>query len=252
MYYKKLNYLLFLLFIILTIIFSFQSCTLKQTLNINKEAAGDIRFELTLAPFFIEVAEQLSELFPGENEISDSSNGIFDIVKIREDFSKSSGSTLQKLESPYSNILQGTLVFDDIRTALNGSGSNKILEIFSFTTNNNINTLSVDLNYKSVEQFLSANPSMNTPLMESFGPMANRGLNDEDYLDMMQFALGNESRKGIHDSYLIIDINVDGKIISQSGGIIIDQDTVRFKIPLLRILLLDEPEFFSVSFDVNT
>lgn len=248
MHRKNLTYRLVLLFITLIVIFNFQSCTLKQTLNINKEAAGDISFELTLAPFFVEVAEQLSELFPEENDIPDSSHGIFDVVKIREDFSKSSGSILEKLENPSSNILQGTLLFDDIRTALNGSGSNNILEIFSFTTKNNINTVSVEINYETVEQFLMANPSMNSPLMESFGPLANRGLNKEDYLDMMQFALGDESRVGIRESYLIMDINVDGKIISQSGGTKVDQDTVRFKIPLLRILLLDEPESFSVSF----
>ncbi|MCK5153524.1 MAG: hypothetical protein KAQ93_04130 [Spirochaetales bacterium] len=248
MHFKKKIYRIILLFSILILIFNSQSCTLKQTLNINKDASGDINFELTLAPFFVEVAEQLSELFPEGNDISDSSHGIFDIAKIREDFSKSSGSILEKLENPSSNILQGTLLFDDIRTALNGSGSNNILEIFSFTTIDNINTVLVEINYETVEQFLLANPSMNSPLMESFGPLANRGLNNEDYLDMMQFALGDESRVGIKESYLIIDIKVDGKIISQSGGIKVDQDTVRFKIPLLRILLLDEPESFSVSF----
>ena len=248
MFHKKLTNRLVILVIFLIIVYFFQSCTLKQTLNINKEASGDISFDLILAPFFVEVAEELAELFPEESVSSDSSQGIFDIDKIREDFSKSRGSVLKRLENPSSNILQGTLVFDDIRTALNGSGSNKIMEIFSFTTKNNINTLAVDLNYKSVEQFLSANPSMNTPLMESFGPLANRGLNNEDYLDMMQFALGDESRAGILESYLIMDINVDGVIISQSGGTKVDQDTVRFKIPLLRILLLDKPESFSVSF----
>jgi len=245
---KKEIYRIVLLFSILILIFNFQSCTLKQTLNINKEGAGDIDFELILAPFFVEVAEQLSELFPGEGEKPNSSQSIFEIEKIREDFSKNNGSSLKKLESPSGNILQGTLLFDDIQTALNGSGTNNIMDIFSFSTKNNINTLSVEINYKTVEQFLSANPSMDSPLMESFGPMANKGLGSEDYLDMMQFALGDESRIGIKESYLLIDINVDGKILSQSGGSVIDQDTVRFNIPLLRILLLDEPVSFSVSF----
>lgn len=248
MHLKKLIYRLVLLFTSLFILSGLPSCTLKQTLNINTEAEGDISFELTLAPFFLEVAEQLTELFPGENEVPTGNKGIFDIAKIKEDFLKSKGSTLQNLENPSNNTLQGTILFDDIRTALNGSGSNDILELFKFSTQNGINTLSVEINYKSVEQFLSANPSMNSPLMESFGPLANKGLNDDDYLDMMQYALGDESRVGIRDSYLQLDVNVDGKIISQSGGTRVDQDTVRFKIPILKILLLDEPESFSVSF----
>ena len=248
MHRKELIYGFALLFSFLMVFSLFQSCTLKQTLNINKEGSGDISFELTLAPFFVEVAEQLSELFPEDSEIPDDSHGLFDIEKIREDFSKSSGSILQKLENPSNNILQGTLLFDDIRTALNGFGSNKILDIFSFDTKDTIYTLSVKINYETVEQFLTANPSMNSPLMESFGPMANEGLTDDDYLDMMQYALGDESRLGIQESFLLMDINVEGKIISQSGGTLMDEDTVRFKIPLLKILLLDEPESFSVSF----
>jgi hypothetical protein len=140
------------------------------------------------------------------------------------------------------------LIFDNISTALNGAGTNNILDIFSFTTVNNIHTLSVVFNYKTVEKFLTANPSFNSPLMENFGPLANRGLSDEDFLEMMQFALGDESRLGIKGSFLFMDVNVKGKIVDQIGGIVVDQDTVRFQIPLLRILLLDEPESFSVRF----
>ncbi|MCK5673738.1 MAG: hypothetical protein KAH95_10185 [Spirochaetales bacterium] len=248
MHLKKENYWIILISSILFLIFNFQSCTLKQTLNINAEGSGDIDFELILAPFFVEVALQLSELFPDEGANPINSQSLFEIEKIREDFSETRGSTLQKLENPSSNILQGTLLFDDIRTALNGSGKNNIMDIFSFSSKNNIHTLSVKINYTTVEQFLLANPSMDSPLMKSFGPLANQGLKDEDYLEMMQYALGDESRVGIQESYLLFDVNVDGKIISQSGGTKLDLDTVRFKIPLLRILLLDEPEYFSVSF----
>ena len=95
---------------------------------------------------------------------------------------------------------------------------------------------------------MTANPSMDSPLMQSFGPLANKGLTDSDYLDMMQFALGDESRAGIKNSYLVLDVNVDGVITDQQGGTLLDADTVEFKIPLLRVLILDKPQAFSVSF----
>ncbi len=241
-----IHYLLALLTIILIPVM--QSCSLKQVLNIDSRGSGNVNFELTLAPFFVEVTEQLSALFPEEGEIPEEGQKLFDLEKINEDFSKGTGTILENLESPSNNILKGNLIFDNISTALNGAGTNNILDIFSFTTVNNIHTLSVVFNYKTVEKFLTANPSFNSPLMENFGPLANRGLSDEDFLEMMQFALGDESRLGIKGSFLFMDVNVKGKIVDQIGGIVVDQDTVRFQIPLLRILLLDEPESFSVRF----
>jgi len=242
---KKLMQLIIVIFIVLV----FLSCSLKQTLYIDKNAAGNIDFELTLVPFFIEVTEQLSELFPGEdNSVQKSTKGPFDLDKIREDFSKSEGSVLKQLDIPSDNVLQGSIVFDDIRTALSSSGSNNILDLFSFTTKDGISTLTVVINYETVEQFLLSNPSLNSPLMETFGPLANKGLTEEDYLDMMQFALGDESSLGIKESSLSLIVDVKGNIISQSGGLIVDYNTVKFKIPLLQVLILDEPKLLSVSF----
>ncbi len=242
---KKLMQLIIVIFIVLV----FLSCSLKQTLYIDKNAAGNIDFELTLVPFFIEVTEQLSELFPGEdNSVQKSTKGPFDLEKIREDFSKNKGSVLQQLDTPSDNILHGSIKFDDIRIALNGTGSNNILDLFSFTTKDGIFTLTVVLNYETVKQFLLSNPSMNSPLMETFGPLANKGLTEEDYLDMMQFALGGESSLGIKESFLSLNVDVKGNIISQSGGLIVDHNTVKFKIPLLQVLILDEPKLLSVSF----
>jgi hypothetical protein len=224
------------------------SCTLKQSLFIDKNAAGSVSFELTLAPFFIEVTQQLSELFPVDSESLNSDTGPFNLIKLRDDLSKGKGVIIRQLETSADNVLEGSLVFDDITTALNGDGKKNIQDVFNFVSENNIHTLSVLLNYTTVGQLLSANPSMNSALMESFGPLSNKGLSDEEYLEMMQFALGDDSREGIRESFVLLDIDVDGEIVSQKGGTIIDNNTIRFEIPLLRILILDDPQFFSVSF----
>ena len=251
MSYKKNTGFFLLIFIVLAVLFGFQSCSLKQTLYIDKNGAGFVSFNLELAPYFVDVTEQLSELFPensSEAKQNNNKKGLFDLDKIKEDFSKSKGTVVEELESPSSNILKGKFTFTDISTALNSGTTGDIVDIFKFSSDGNLSTLSVLLDYKTVEKFLAVNPSMDSPLMQSFGPLANKGLTDNDYLDMMQFALGDESREGIKDSYLIMDVNVDGVITAQEGGSLIDTDTVRFKIPLLRILILDKPQSFSVSF----
>lgn len=233
---------LFLIFVVL------QSCTLKQTLHIDKNSSGTIDFDLSLASFFVEVTEQLSELFPDDSNVIEKNNGPFDLEKIKEDIDKNDSTELKALENPSENILRGTIAFDDISRALTVDGSNGIMDIFNFKVDNNRYILSVELNYETVGRFLLSNPSMDSPLMESFGPMANKGLSELDYLDMMEFAFGDESRLGIKESFLVMDVIVDGTILSQNGGKLIDGDTVRFEIPLLKILLLDESQSFSVTF----
>jgi len=252
--HKRNTGLFLLIFIVLAVFFVFQSCSLKQTLYIDRNGAGSVSFNLELAPYFADVTEQLSDLSPREssNNKTDKKKGLFDLAKIKEDFSRSKGTVVEELESPSGDILKGKLTFTNITTALNsglnsGTSSN-IGNIFNFSSNGEERTLSVLLDYNTVEKFLAVNPSMDSPLMQTFGPLANKGLTDSDYLDMMQFALGDESREGIKDSYLILDVNVDGVITAQKGGTLIDTDTVQFKIPLLRILILDEPQSFYVSF----
>jgi len=249
--HKKNTESFLLIFIILAVFLGFQSCSLKQTLYIDRNGAGSVSFNLELAPYFVDVTEQLSELFPeNSSEAKQNANkkGLFDLEKIKEDFSKSKGTVVKELDSPSSNILKGKFTFTNISTALNSGTAGNIIDIFKFSSDGDSSTLSVLLDYNTVEKFLTANPSMDSPLMQSFGPLANKGLTDNDYLDMMQFALGDESREGIKDSYLTLDVNVDGIITSQEGGTLLDTDTVQFKILLLRILILDEPQSFSVSF----
>ena len=237
-----------LISVVLVINILLQSCSLKQTLFIDKTSAGNVSFELILASYFAEVAEKLSDLLPDDPEAQDSKEGIFNLDQIREDFSNDESVILKELVSPSREKLTGSLSFEDVTDVFKGNMSADGKGIFGFSHTGDIYTLSLELSYTTIERLLVSNPSMNSPLMESFGPLANKGLTDNDYLDMMQFALGDESRAGIEESFLLLDVNVDGKVVSLQGGVKLDEDTVRFRIPLLRILILDEPQSFSVSF----
>ncbi len=241
------RYLLkFVLTMVIPVFLFLQSCSLKQTLYIDKNSSGRVSFELTLADYFTDVAEQLSELMPDDSKNTTLKEGFFDLAKIREDFSKDKNVVLEDLSSPSPELLKGELTFDDVSTVF--SGNNGGAGIFSFSQTGGIYKLSMEISYTTVESLLSANPSMNSPLMENFGPLANGGLSDEDYLDMMQFVLGDESRAGILDSMLVLDVTVDGVVVSNEGGEKISSSTVKFQIPLLKVLILDQPQVFSVSF----
>ncbi len=243
---NKFMYRILLLSISLFIFLS--SCAMKQEIFLKTDGSGSVNFEMKLAPYFTEVVSQLSDLVPSEGQERPGDGKFFNIPKLKEDFSKRHGVKLKKLESPVPEKLTGSFVFTDINTAVTDAGKTKNPGIFSFKTINGVSTLSVDISYETMESLLSENPSMNNPLMENFGPLANRDLSESDYLDMMEYMLGEESRQGIMDSFLDLVIKVHGKVISQSGGKKTGDKTVRFKIPLIKILVLKKPLHYSVEF----
>lgn len=221
---------------------------MKQDIVLNTDGSGNVSFEIKLAPYFTEVISQLSELAPSENQNKLTEGQFFDVDKIREDFSKRSGVILESVESPSPEVLKGSFLFSDINTAVTDGGKTRNPGIFSFTNNGGTAFLSVKVNYETMEQLLNENLSLNNPLMENFGPLANRDLSKSDYLDMMEYMLGPESRQGIKDSYIDITVKVNGKIITQKGGSLKGNDAVEFRIPLIKILVLEEPLEYSVFF----
>ena len=234
-----------LLFLILS-----SGCAMKQDIFLNSDGSGKVDFEIKLAPYFAEVMDQLSELVPSEeNQPKPEEGTFFNIPKLREDFSKRKGVSLTRLEAPSPLKLAGSFSFTDINTAVTDGGKTNNPGIFTFTRGSGgVSVLRVDINYSTLEALLAENPSMNNPLMENFGPLANRDITETDYLDMMEYMLGEESRKGITDSDLDLTIKVKGKIVGQAGGKITGSDSVHFKIPLLKILVLKEPLTYSVRF----
>lgn len=224
------------------------SCAMKQNIILNRDGSGSVDFEMKLAPYFTDVASQLSELVPSEDQAKPKDGNFFNIARLKEDFSKRKGVVLKKLESPTPDKLVGSFTFSDINTAVTNGGETKNSGIFSFTNDGDVSTLAVDINYQTLESLFNDNPSMNSPLMENFGPLANKDISEADYLDMMEYALGKESRQGIIDSMLDITFKVDGIIASQSGGKKLDSHTVKFSIPLINILVIKAPLHYAVVF----
>ena len=54
-------------------------------------------------------------------------------------------------------------------------------------------------------------------------------------------------RERILDSVVRVDVSLEGSVVAQAGGELVDGG-VRFSIPLIRILVLDEPLDYSVTF----
>ncbi|MCG8454459.1 MAG: hypothetical protein MI717_14900 [Spirochaetales bacterium] len=230
----------------------FLSCTANNRIELNSTGGGIAHFEIALAPYLSEVILQFEALM-GEDVDQNTNHGFFDLEAIRADFSQNPKVQLLELENPSELQLKGSLSFENLEdlasdAVQNSGASSEAQNLFKIEQSEASTYLEVRLDRESMEAFLGANPAFDNPLMANFGPGSTEGISESDYLDMMGFALGEESQRGIVESILRLDIRVDGEVISQSGGKKLNTSTVRFDIPLIAALMLDEPRVYSLEY----
>ena len=248
---KSTNFLLLLTSLTVTLIGT--SCAVKQEIYLEPNGSGQVDFNLSLAPYVTEVFDQIQPLLDSDStqEVSNESpSQLLDTEAIREDFETRDGVTLLEINSDPSGRLDGKFEFDNLNTLLqNTSAESNGPQLLKYSSQNGISRLEVKINRDAVNSLLAANPSLNNPLMQSFGPDATERItNENEYLEMMEFALGTESRLGILESVLDLTVRVDGEIVSQDGGRITGSDSVVFRIPLLPVLMLKEELSYSVEY----
>lgn len=230
------------------LLLSAASCTMKQDIYIEDSGSGKVIFDIELASYLTEVIEQLEMVLQSDKPLREPGKPFFDTEAITMDFEKRENVNLLGLETPTANKLSGTVGFDDINNLFQDEESPGS-RLIHFEKKGNRSELKVTINRDTVVTLLSENPSFDNPLVENFGPAATEGISDEDYLDMMEFALGTESRKGIQESALNLTVHVEGRILEQTGGQLIDNSTVLYSVPLLSVLILDNALEYSLIYE---
>ncbi len=227
----------------------FGSCSMKQDIYLEKSGAGEVRFSVGMASYLGEVIEQMGMLIDPDAAAEAGSGSFFDVPAIAGGFESNEKLSAVSVESPDRLTLNGSFRFssveDMVRQANEGSPEARMI---SFSKEGDISRLKVILNRKTITALIESNPEMDNPLVQMFGPSSTEGMSRSDYLDMMEFGLGDESRQGIIDSSLSLNVNVAGQVVEQQGGVQTDSSTVRFDIPLLDILIMEKQLVYSLSY----
>ena len=183
---------------ILILLISLSSCAMKQDVYLNASNGGRVVFDIRMAGYVTEVVEQLSVFV--DEPLPEGGMPLFDTKAIEKDFQQREGIDLVSLESPTRNRLTGEFTFTDIESLLqepiDAKADKPQHQLIRLDKQKNGTSLKVRIDRDTVNTLLADNPSFNNPLIENFGPTATEGLIEADYLDMMEFALGTESRKG--------------------------------------------------------
>ncbi|MBN2533954.1 MAG: hypothetical protein JXB88_13775 [Spirochaetales bacterium] len=225
----------------------FISCGVQQEISISVNGSGSTDLTVELDPVFVYYILDLTEAFsdPGSVEKVD----IFKIEEIKKQINEKPGASVKKIASPEQKSLVLSFRFSDIRQLLT-PGDKNVRDIISFSTNNNRNRIHFHLEKANYSKLTDLFPVLKNQVFENLAPQVDEDIPAAEYLDIIEFAMGEEGPPAVMSSVITIKVKVQGKIISQKGGTVKD-GAVLFRIPLLRVCLLNQPLDFEVEYTGN-
>jgi hypothetical protein len=221
------------------------SCTMTNTVVVKTDGSGTVAVRLEVTKLFSEYLASMAEL-SGQADAAKSGQ-LFDLKEIRKGFESKPGITVRKLASPRPEVLEADLAFRSLQEVFAADVALKSAGVVTFTQANGTRTVKLHLDRANYKQLSALFPGVSNPLVEGMGPQANDTITEAEYLEMITFSLGEEGPALVKKSFIDVAIRPEGEIVSQSGGTV-SGGTVLFRIPLLRLLVLDKPLDYSVTF----
>ncbi len=221
------------------------SCTMSNTIVVKGDGSGTVAVRVEISKLFKEYLVSMAEV-AGQEQIAKEGK-LFDLKEIQKGFEGRPGVTVKRLASPKPETLEVDLAFRSIQEVFASDDALKSTGVISFTQTNGTKTVKVHLDRANYKQTSVLFPGLSNPLFEGMGPQPNDAITEAEYLEMIKFSLGDEGPALVKKSFIEMAIRPEGEIVSQTGGAVTN-GTVVFRIPLLRLLLLDKPLDYSVSF----
>jgi hypothetical protein len=224
--------------------FTLAACAVNQSIFIADNGSGKFVMHAEVSTLLRDYLMSLSDLSgnPGTKE-----GRLFDSTTIRKDFQSRPGIVVRHISTPTPNVLDMEIDFDTLENLLGGQDEVKDTGAVALVDSGDKSTLRLHLDRVTWNQLARVFPQLQDPLFAELGPQNNEQVTDDDYLDMVRFSIGDAAPGLLKRSFITLTIKPQGEILSQSGGTLIDGAVV-FRIPLLRILVLNKALDYSISF----
>jgi hypothetical protein len=216
------------------------SCAVNQRVALEPDGSGTAGVRIKLEKLLTEYLKDLSEVSGGAAQ-----DRVFNVEDIRKGFASRQEVTLTRVESPSPERLEMDLAFRSVEKLFAEAG--KTQTILSLRRSGDTTTLKVHLDRKNFPQLLELAPFLKNPLFQGLGPQENDDTTEAEYLELIDLALGEGGSAALKTSVIETTVLVKGKVLSQTGGTLVPGG-VQFRIPLLRVLLLDKPLDYALSF----
>lgn len=230
-------------FLLLSLLF-FASCSIQQEIFLDASGGGEYTGTFRVSQDMADYLEELASLTTSSSE----EFTLFETDKIKEDLEKDqSGVHVTAVTVDDPNTLRVALTFDSLESLLESQEAQaaKIIRFTELADGSKKVHIRLDReNYEHLDALFSEEQKI---VMDTFGPKENEGLSEEEYLEMMSYALGEQGSDLLRASIIETRVKVKGTLLDQKGGVR-EGDTVVFRIPLLRFLLLDEILEYQLTF----
>ncbi|MDC7226590.1 MAG: hypothetical protein PQJ61_07475 [Spirochaetales bacterium] len=237
---RALRYALMGLILIAAVTFS--SCAVKNEINLSLKGSGTASTDVVLDESLLFYLESLAEL---TGETSD--GPLFNVEDIKKGMEVNPGITVDSIENIGDGRITAEISFDDIEQLIAETEISLNKRIISFSDNGGEKEISIYIDIDNFQDIAPLFPIVEEPLFMTFGPLENQGISEAEYLEMMEYALGEGGGELISNSMITTVINIDGTLISQTGGTA-NGNSVTFETPLIRVLMLDQPIEYSITF----
>lgn len=228
--------------LILAVVMIFSSCAVKNNISLSPDGSGTASTDVSLDESLVFYLESLAEL-TGES----SGGPLFDVEEIRKSMEKNPGIEVNSLKNHDDKRITAEISFNDIEQLIAETETTLNKKIISFKEYGAEKEIRIYIDIDNFNDIAPLFPIVEEPLFMTFGPLENQGISEDEYLEMMEYALGDGGGELIQDSMITTTINIDGTLISQKGGKA-KGNSVVFETPLVRVLLLDKPIEYVIRF----
>ena len=228
------------LFLILSAsVFILASCSVTQSFVLSKNGGSSFT-DIKVDQFFLDVLEDFSDFTPqSDYSIMDEA-----MINFADRLNQSSYSSNLKLQTDGNStryiISLDFSSLEKLVADLNGGKGNTLLSI-------TVDKMVLNLSYDNYEELESVIPFLSDPNFEVYGPRYSNGMSDEEYMDMISFLLGEEGPEALKKSFVSIEIETPGDIVSIKGAMKIGSRRAVYSFPVVDFLTLNKPLTFTVQ-----
>ncbi|MGI6467056.1 MAG: hypothetical protein ACOXZZ_05655 [Sphaerochaetaceae bacterium] len=237
---KKVKTLLLIVLLVITL----SSCVVQQALFINQRGGGESTTNLNVDQFFVDLLDDFELLAGGSQDKSYLDNSIENFVNNLRTTDSAYYATSSKVGLNSYLIEFSFSSFEKLLDELNEKEKQSIVKIRELALDT---TLNINLNIDNYPQLVKMVPFLAEPNFETFGPLYNEGISEDEYLEMVSYILGEQAPSSIESSIISLQITLPKNVKRLTNGTKISAKVVRFDIPLIDFLLLAEPIIFQVT-----
>lgn len=216
---------------------------MNQTIVIRGDGSGTAGLKVEVSPVLRDYFLNLAELSGNTDAVKE--GRIFDLTEVKKSFESRPGITVTRAATPTKTSMEVDIAYKSIKTlftddSLAGTG------VAAYSEAAGAKTLKIHLDKTNYTKLAVVFPVLSDPLFAGMGPQPNEKMTEAEYLKMIEFSLGPDGAAGLTKSFIVLTMRPEGQILSQTGGTV-TEGAVTFKIPLLKVLVLDAPLDYSLT-----